>query len=308
MAHKALIIGGGPAGYTAAVYLARARLDPVCIEGLSWGGQLMTTSEVENFPGFPEGVDGPDLMERFRKQAERFGTTFISKDVTRVEISPEGPPHRVHIDDAQHETNALLVATGAAPRKLGLESEERLWARGVSSCATCDGAFFRDRVVAVIGGGDSAVEEATYLTRFASRVYLVHRRDELRASQIMQERALQHDKIEILWSQVVEEVLGEEKVTGMRLRNVKDDAVKDVEIDGFFLAIGHIPSTQLFEGQLAMDENGYLTPAHGVTMEVPGVFACGDCVDHHYRQAITAAGMGCQAAIDAERWLEEQNL
>jgi thioredoxin reductase (NADPH) len=309
MVHKALVIGGGPAGYTASLYLARARLEPLCIEGLSYGGQLMTTTEVENYPGFPEGIDGPDLMDNFRKQAERFGTTYLSEDVTRVELSRDGSgPHQVWTGDTLHEAHAVIIATGAAPRKLGLESEERLWAKGVSSCATCDGAFFRDKVVAVVGGGDSAVEEATFLTRYATKVYMVHRRDELRASAIMQERAFNNEKIEILWSQVPDEILGEDKVTGMRLRSTKTDETTDHDIDGFFLGIGHVPVTQFFEGQLKMDDNGYLVPEHGVTMDVPGVFAGGDCVDHHYMQAITAAGMGCQCAIDAERWLESRDL
>lgn len=306
--HKVLIIGGGPAGYTAALYTARARLEPFVIEGLGYGGQLMTTTDVENFPGFPKGIMGPDLMEAMRDQAERFGTQFLSRDVTKVEFSTNGGAHKVWVDEDVYEASAVIVATGASPRKLGIEGEERLWAKGVSSCATCDGAFFRDRVVAVVGGGDSAVEEATFLTRFASKVYLVHRRDQLRASQIMQERALNNDKIEILWSEVPVEVLGDDVVTAMRLRSTKDESVRDVPIDGFFLGIGHLPATKLFAGQLTLDGEGYLDPTKGTAMNLPGVFACGDCVDHTYRQAITAAGMGCMAAIDCERYLETLEL
>ncbi|RME73529.1 MAG: thioredoxin-disulfide reductase [Planctomycetota bacterium] len=308
--HKVIIIGGGPAGYTAALYTARARLEPFCLEGLQYGGQLMTTTEVENFPGFPEGIDGPALMDRMRQQAERFGAQYRSRDVTRVAFSSDpGEPHTVWVDeDESYTAPVVIVATGARPRKLGLESEERLWAKGVSSCATCDGAFFRDKVVAVVGGGDSAMEEALFLTRFARKVYIIHRRDELRASRIMQERALANEKIELLWSYVVEEILGEDHVTGLRLRSTKDGSERLLEVDGFFLGIGHLPNTDIFRGQLRMDDEGYLVPEGATAMDRPGVFACGDCVDKRYRQAITAAGMGCMAAIDAERYLEERGL
>jgi thioredoxin reductase (NADPH) len=304
MVRKVIIIGGGPAGYTAALYTARARLEPFCIEGLSYGGQLMTTTDVENYPGFAKGIMGPDLMDEMRNQAERFGAEFKSRDVTRVELSSDGGPHKVWVEDECFEALTVIIATGAGPRKLGLESEERLWAKGVSSCATCDGAFFRDKIVCVVGGGDSAMEEATFLTRFASKVYIIHRRDELRASKIMQERALANDKIEMVWSHVPVEILGEDHVTGVRLKSTKDEAEKTLELDGFFLGIGHIPNTRMFEGQLKLDDGGYLVPERGVTMDKPGVFAAGDCVDHHYMQAITAAAMGCMGAIDAERYLE----
>jgi thioredoxin reductase (NADPH) len=303
MTHKLIVIGGGPAGYTAALYAARATLKPFVIEGLSYGGQLMTTSEVENYPGFPKGVDGKELMAHFRDQAERFGAEFLSRDVTKVDLRSD--PKKVWVEDDLYEATAVIVATGAGPRKLGIPGEDALWARGVSSCATCDGAFFKNRVIMVVGGGDSAMEEATFLTRYGSKVYVTHRRDELRASKIMQERAKANPKIEFLWSTVPEEILGDGHVTGVRLRSAKTGERFVVPIDGFFLAIGHIPNTKLFEGQLEMDENGYLeTVAGSMKTGIPGVFACGDCVDHVYRQAITAAGMGCMAAIDCERYLE----
>jgi thioredoxin reductase (NADPH) len=300
---KVIIIGGGPAGYTAAIYAARANLKPLVIEGLSYGGQLMTTTEVENFPGFPKGILGPDLMAAFREQAERFGAEFYSRDVTRVEL--EGTPKKVFVEDQEFRASAVIVSTGAGPRKLGVPGEERLWAKGVSSCATCDGAFFKNKLIMVVGGGDSAMEEATFLTRFGSKVYVTHRRDELRASKIMQERARSNPKIEFLWSTVVEEILGDDHVSGVRLRSTKTGESFVVPVDGFFLAIGHIPNTRLFLGQLELDENGYVqTVGQSAKTGVPGVFACGDCVDHVYRQAITAAGMGCMAAIDCERYLE----
>ncbi|MHC4391706.1 MAG: thioredoxin-disulfide reductase [Planctomycetota bacterium] len=306
--HKVIIIGGGPAGYTAAVYLARARLEPFNIEGFEYGGQLMTTTDVENYPGFPKGIMGPELMDQIRAQAERFGTKFLSRNVSKVEFDRDGGLHKVWVDEDLYESHAVIISTGAGPRKLGIESETRLWAKGVSSCATCDGAFFRDRVVAIVGGGDSAMEEATFLTRFASKVYVIHRRDELRASKIMQERALANEKIEFVWSHGVEEILGDKNVTGVRVKSTKTGEEKEIPIDGFFLAIGHIPNTQLFRDQLKTDDDGYLVPVSGVTMDAPGVYAAGDCVDHVYRQAITAAGMGCMAAIDCERWLESKSL
>jgi len=307
--HKVIIIGGACAGYTAAIYTARARLAPFCIEGLAYGGQLMGTTEVENFPGFPKGIMGPELMDGFRAQAERFGAEFLSRDVTRVDLSSN--PKRVWVEDDVFDAHAVIVATGAGPRKLGLPSETKLWAKGVSSCATCDGAFYRDKTVMVVGGGDSAMEEAGFLTRFAKKVYLSHRRDELRASKIMQDRAKANPKIEFLLSTVVEEILGADKVSGVRLRDVKSGAARDIPLDGFFLAIGHIPNTKFLEGQLPLDADGYVVVKPGEVKSATdkdGVFAAGDCVDHRYRQAITAAGMGCQAAIDCERWLEERHL
>jgi thioredoxin reductase (NADPH) len=310
MTHKVIIIGGACAGYTAAIYAGRANLRPLVFEGLSSGGQLMTTTEVENYPGFPKGILGPELMENFRAQAERFGAELISRDVTRVDFSSR--PFKVWVEDDVHEAHAVIVATGAGPRKLGLPSESRLWAKGVSSCATCDGAFFKDKLIMVVGGGDSAMEEATFLTRFGRKVYVSHRRDELRASKIMQERAKANPKIEFLWSTVVEEILGDEKVTGVRLRSLKNGETLEMPIDGFFLAIGHIPNTKFLGGALALDENGYVktkgTGAFSTRTSVDGVFAAGDCVDHVYRQAVTAAGSGCMAAIDAERYLESLRL
>jgi thioredoxin reductase (NADPH) len=307
--HKVIIIGGACAGYTAAIYTARARLTPLCIEGLASGGQLMTTTEVENYPGFPKGIQGPELMDAFRAQAERFGAELLSRDVTRVDFSSS--PRKVWVDEEVYEGHAVIVATGAGPRKLGLPSEERLWAKGVSSCATCDGAFFRNKRVMVVGGGDSAMEEANFLTRFADRVYLSHRRDEFRASRIMQDRVRANPKVEILYSTLVEEILGDDLVNGVRLSDARTGARRDLKLDGFFLAIGHIPNTKFLEGQLPLDPDGYVIVKDGAIRTATdrvGVFAAGDCVDHRYRQAITAAGMGCMAAIDCERWLEEQHL
>ncbi len=307
MTRKLIVIGGACAGYTAAIYAGRANLAPLVFEGLSYGGQLMTTTDVENYPGFPKGILGPDLMDAFRQQAERFGAELVARDVTRVDFSSR--PFKVWVEDDVHEASAVIVATGAGPKKLGLPSEERLWARGVSSCATCDGALFKGKVIMVVGGGDSAMEEAIFLTRFGTKVYVAHRRDELRASKIMQERARANPKIEFLWSTVVEEILGEDRVRGVRLKNLKSGESYELPIDGFFLAIGHIPNTKFLEGQVALDENGYVVTRRGAgpfqtATSVEGVFAAGDCVDHVYRQAVTAAGMGCMAAIDAERYLE----
>jgi thioredoxin reductase (NADPH) len=304
--HKVIIIGGACAGYTAAIYTARARLAPFCIEGLSYGGQLMTTSEVENYPGFPKGIMGPELMEHFRAQAERFGAEFLSRDVTKVDFASS--PKRVYVEDEVHEAHAVIVATGAGPKKMGIPGEQKLWAKGVSSCATCDGAFFREKEIMVVGGGDSAMEEANYLTRFARKVHLVHRREEFRASKIMQDRARANPKIEIRFNTAPVEILGDEHVTGVKLQDTKTKAFSELRIDGFFLAIGHIPNTQFLEGQLDLDENGYVLVHDGSHTGIPGVFAGGDCVDHKYRQAITAAGMGCMAAIDCERWLESKAL
>jgi len=302
--HELIIIGGGPAGYTAALYAARANLDPLVIEGFQWGGQLMITSDVENYPGYPDGVMGPKMMEDFRRQAERFGAEFVSDDVTKVDFSER--PFRVWVHKDEYRAKAVIVATGASARWLGLESEERLKGRGVSACATCDGTFFKDKHIYVVGGGDTAFEEALYLTRFGFRVTLVHRRDEFRASQIMVDRATSNDKIDFLTPYVVDEVLGDKHINGLRLRNVETDETREVEAGALFIAIGHDPNTKLFVDQLEHDENGYLITKPGSTdTNIPGVFAVGDVQDHIYRQAVTAAGSGCMGALDAERYLAE---
>ncbi|MDQ3067246.1 MAG: thioredoxin-disulfide reductase [Actinomycetota bacterium] len=301
-----IIIGSGPAGYTAALYAARANLKPLVIEGFNWGGQLMITSDVENYPGYKDGIMGPEMMAEFRAQAERFGTEFVTDDVTRVDFSAR--PFKVYVGDEEYVSRTVIVATGATARQLGLESERALHGRGVTYCATCDGAFYRDREVVVVGGGDSAMEEALFLTKFASKVTIVHRRDEFRASQIMIDRARAHDKIEILTPYAVEEVLGVEgmKLTGVRLRHLDDDETIDYSTDGLFVAIGHDPTTKLFVESLDHDENGYLvTKGKSTETNIPGVFAAGDVQDHVYRQAVTAAGSGCAAALDAERFLAE---
>ena len=304
---RIVIVGSGPAGYTAALYAARAELEPVVIAGIQFGGQLMLTTDVENYPGFPEGVTGPDLMEIFQKQAERFGTTVVMEDATEIDTAQR--PFRVKTGAKIWTADALIFATGASARWLGLESEERLQNRGVSACATCDGALFRGKPMAVVGGGDTALEEALFLTRFATTVTLIHRRDELRASRIMQERARSHEKIEFVWNAVVDEVLGEEAVTGVRLRDVKTDETRDLAVEALFVAIGHEPNTGLVDRQLALDEVGYVKVEPGTSRtSVEGVFACGDATDPTYRQAVTAAGTGCMAAIDAERWLAEQGI
>ncbi len=305
MSERILIIGSGPAGLTAAVYAARADLNPLMVEGMAAGGQLMLTTDVENYPGFPDGIMGPELMEQFRKQAERFGTRLVTADVTRVDFSSR--PFKVWVDADQYEGDSIIISTGASASWLGLENEERLRGHGVSACATCDGFFFRDVEVAVVGGGDSAMEEALFLAKFASKVTLIHRRDEFRASKIMVKRALEHEKIEVLWNTTVEEVLGESQVEGLTLRNTVTDEVTDFKTGGLFLAIGHNPNTDLFQGQVELDDVGYVVyPGSGTMTSVEGVFAAGDVADHTYRQAITAAGSGCMAAIDAERWLAEQ--
>jgi thioredoxin reductase (NADPH) len=300
-----IIIGGGPAGYTAALYAARANLEPLVIEGFQWGGQLMITSDVENYPGYVEGVLGPEMMKDFRRQAERFGAEFISDDVTRVDFSE--PPFRVYVGDDEYRSEAVIVATGANARQLGLPSERTLQGRGVSYCAVCDAAFFREKETVVVGGGDSAMEEATFLTKFADKVTVVHRREDFRASQIMLDRARANDKIEWVTNAVVDEVVGDTAVTGVRVRDVNTDEVTEIPADGLFVAIGHDPNTSLFVGQLDMDEHGYLLTHDGTATNVEGVFAAGDVVDHTYRQAITAAGMGSMAALDAERWLTAQH-
>jgi len=306
-----IIVGSGPAGLTAAIYTARANLAPLVIEGEPSstsdqpGGQLMLTTEVENYPGFRDGVMGPDLMSRFREQAARFGAEFVTEKATKVDLSSR--PFKVFVRDTVYEADSVIVSTGARSLMLGLESERRLLGHGLSTCATCDGFFFRDQHIAVIGGGDSAVEEATFLTRFADRVTLIHRRDHLRASKIMQDRAFANPKIEMLWDTVVDDLIGDQRLEGIRVRNVKTEESSTLPVTGVFVAIGHRPNSDLFADVLDRDENGYLvTTADSTYTNVEGVFACGDVQDHVYRQAVTAAGSGCMAAIDAERWLERQ--
>jgi thioredoxin reductase (NADPH) len=297
-----IIIGSGPAGYTAAVYAARANLNPLVIEGAQSGGALMTTTEVENFPGFPDGIDGPDLMDNMRKQAERFGAELLTDDVTRVELA--GDVKRVWVGDTEYQAKAVILATGSAWRPLNVPGEQKLLGHGVSSCATCDGFFFRNQHIAVVGGGDSAMEEATFLTKFAETVTIIHRRDEFRASPIMAERALKNEKIKVIWDSVVTEVLGTDKVEGVKLRNAKTGEESTLDVTGLFIAIGHDPRSELFAGQVAIDDEGYVRAESPTSRtDVTGVFACGDLVDHSYRQAITAAGTGCVAALDAERYL-----
>ncbi len=304
---RVLIIGSGPAGYTAAIYGARAGLEPVVLAGLVAGGQLMITTDVENYPGYPDAVTGPAMMEDFQKQAERFGAKIFFEDATRVDLSQR--PFKVETDDRRFTVDAVLVATGASAKWIGLESETRLQNRGVSACATCDGALFKDKPMAVVGGGDTAMEEALFLTRFATTVSVIHRRDQLRASKIMQERALAHDKIEFVWNSVVEEVLGDDFVTGVRVADVSSGTTRELPVEALFVAIGHQPNTELFQHQLDLDDQGYVLVAPGTTRtSVEGVFSCGDCSDKVYRQAVTAAGTGCMAAIDAERWLAEQGI
>jgi thioredoxin reductase (NADPH) len=304
MVHDVLILGSGPAGLTAAVYSARANLSPLLIDGAQPGGQLTLTTDVENFPGFPKGIMGPQLIQDMRAQAERFGTQFRHGHVSKVDLQSQ--PFRITVDGEETlETKTLIISTGASANLLGLPSESRLMGHGVSTCATCDGFFFRGKEIAVIGGGDSAVEEATFLTKFASKVTLVHRRDKLRASKIMQDRAMKNEKIAFQWNSTLEEVIGDEVVTGVRLRNVQTNQTEELSLSGVFVAIGHTPNTSLFKGTVDMDEAGYIrTQPYRTTTNIPGVFAAGDVQDSNYRQAITAAGSGCMAAIDAERYLE----
>ncbi len=303
---KVLIVGSGPAGLTAAIYASRANLDPIVLAGVVPGGQLMITSDVENYPGFPEGILGPELMAKFREQAERFGSRILDVDVQRVDFSSR--PFGVWAGGLEYRADSVIVATGASALWLGLESEERLRGRGVSACATCDGFFFRDKEIAVVGGGDTALEEATYLTRFASKVHLLHRRDQFRGSKIMVDRAYDNPKIEVHTNTAVEEVLGNVKVEGLRLRDTESDIVRDVPMEGLFVAIGYRPNTEVFRDWLDVDEKGYLVVHDETGSKVEGVFIAGDVHDHRYRQAVTAAGDGCRAAIDAERWLEAQGI
>ena len=304
--HDVVIVGSGPAGYTAAIYTARAGFKPVVVAGaLAAGGALMNTTEVENFPGFPEGVLGPDLMDNMRQQAEKFGADVRYEDAYTLEL--EGDIKKITLEDETLLARSVILATGSEYRHMNVPGEEEFSGRGVSFCATCDGFFFRDKHVIVVGGGDSAMEEATFLTKFASKVTVVHRRDQLRASKAMADRALANEKIELAWNSVVEEVLGDSAVTGVRLRSTVDDSTRVLDADGVFVAIGHLPRTAVLSGQVALDEAGYiLVNDPGTATSLPGVFACGDAVDHTYRQAITAAGSGCRAALDAQNWLESQ--
>lgn len=300
-----IIIGSGPAGLTAAIYTARANLTPLVFEGFQYGGQLMNTTDIENFPGFPEGINGPDFMNDMREQAKRFGANLVQKNVEALDLSQR--PFTATVEEQVYETKTLILATGANARMLGLEAEKRLLGRGVSTCATCDGFFFTGKEIMLVGGGDSAIEEAIFLTKFASKVSVIHRRDELRASKIMRERAFKNDKIAFIWNSVVEDILGETRVEGVRLKNVKTNEITEHSCDGFFLAIGHIPNTTLVEGQLELDPQGYvITGPDSTATSVPGVFAAGDVQDAKYRQAITAAASGCMAAIETERFLEAE--
>lgn len=306
MHKKVIIIGSGPAGLTAAVYAARANLEPLVFEGSQPGGQLTITTDVENFPGFPDGIMGPELMDHMRKQAVRFGATCEYKTVTKTDFSNN--PFKIWVNDDEYTADSIIISTGASARLLGLDSEKELMGYGVSACATCDGFFFKEKEVLVIGGGDSAAEEAIFLTKFASKVTIVHRRDEFRASKIMADRVLNNEKIDIMWNSAIEDIHGAKDtgVTGVKIKDTISGDLRDVSCDGIFMAIGHVPNTNIFKGQIDLDEKGYITTQPDTTnTNVPGVFACGDVQDQVYRQAITAAGTGCMSAIDAERWLEE---
>lgn len=303
MTHDLIIIGSGPAGLTAAIYAARARLNPLLFAGFSWGGQLMTTTDVENYPGFKDGIQGPELMNNMMEQAKRFGTDVKYENVNKVDFS--GEIKKIVSDSGEYLAKAVIIATGATYRMLEVPGEKEFWTKGVSSCATCDGAFFRDKIVSVVGGGDSAMEEAQFLTRFASKVFLIHRRDEFRASKIMQEKVLSNPKIKVLYNTEIKELEGDIKLRKIKLFNNKDNSESSIDSDGLFLAIGHIPVTNYLDNQVELKENGYVKSSDGVHTSVKGVFVCGDVEDHIYRQAITAAGAGCRAAITAERWLSE---
>jgi len=300
--YDVIIIGSGPSGYTAAIYAARANLSVLMFQGYLTGGQLMSTTDVENYPGFEDGILGPAMMEKFEQQARRFGTEMIAEDVIAVDFSKR--PFTIKADSGSYYARSVIISTGASAKWLGLPSEQRLQGHGVSACATCDGFFFKNKDIAVVGGGDTAMEEAIFLTRYASHVTVIHRRDSLRASKIMQERAFKNPKISFIWDTDVIEVLGENAVTGLRLRNLKTGEESILPVQGFFLAIGHQPNTDLFKGIIEMDKAGYIVPVEHTMTNIPGIFAAGDVTDHRYRQAVTAAGDGCRAALDAERWLE----
>ncbi len=306
--YRVIIIGSGPAGLTAAIYTSRANLNPLLIEGNQPGGQLTITTGVDNYPGFSEGIQGPQLMAEMKKQARRFGTNFLSGEAEEVDFSNR--PFTIKVNDKNYKADSIIIASGASARFLGLESEKRLIGFGVSTCATCDGYFYKDKEVAVVGGGDSAVEESLFLTKFASKVYIIHRRNQLRATKIMQDKAFKNEKIEILWDSIVTEILGEKEtgVTGVKLKNVKTGEISEKRFDGVFLAIGHIPNTEIFKNKLELDEKGYIKTSHRTQTSIKGVFAAGDVVDKVYRQAVTAAGTGCISALDAERFLESEKI
>ena len=305
MIRKLIIIGSGPAGLTAALYAARANLNPLVLGGLEWGGQLMLTTEVENYPGFIDGINGPDLMEIFKKQAERFGAEVVNSNVTSVDFSKQ--PFKIISGENSYETQTVIIATGASAKWLGLDNEQKLIGKGVSSCATCDGFFFKDKEIALVGGGDSAMEEALFLTKFASKVTVVHRRDKLRASKIMQDRAFENNKIEFIWNSEIEDVIGDSSVTGIKIKNVQTNESSMKDVSGLFVAIGHVPNTDFLKGQIDLNDNGYVN-CDGTKTNIDGVFVAGDVHDFRYRQAVTAAGHGCEAAIDVEKYIEINGL